>query len=389
MSKSIYPSNEKKSLPSKNEAKNVSQSIITSSAKLINRLVRHVFLPMAGPSIAIFIALLLGAILILAAGENPIEAYSALFRGALVGKGSILRTLRWMTPLLTTGLAAVVAFRGGMFNIGVEGSLWTGGLAAAVVGIYVTGLPPIILIPLSIITGAVVGGLWCWIPGIARAKYKVDEVVFTLMLNYIAILIVQYLIRYYLLDTTRLALSFADPETRFIQPAAELPWIVKDYQLSVGLFLALGLVLLFHFLFRRSVWGYENQVVGLNAIFARFGGVPIIRVAVLAMVISGALGGVTGAVEVLGNYHRFFGKFSVGLGFDGITIALMGKLSPIGVLISAFFLAVLKNGGAAMERGVDVSRNIVVVVQALVILFVTAERLFELFKFKQRHRAEE
>jgi general nucleoside transport system permease protein len=357
--------------------------------KGLKRIPRNILLPMLGPLLAIILALIIGAVFILFAGVNPFEAYGALFKGALIGEASLLRTLRWMTPLVISGLAASVAFRGGMFNVGVEGSLWVGGLASAIVGIYVTGLPAYIHIPLALAAGAVVGGLWCLVPGIARAKYKVDEVVFTLMLNYIAILSVQYLVRYYLLDSTRLSLSFADPETRFILPTAELPWINQTYQLSTGLFLSLGLVVLFYFIFKNSKWGYENRMTGLNALFARFGGVPILPIAVSAMVLSGALGGVTGAVELLGNYHRFFGKFSVGLGFDGVTIALMGNLNPFGVLISSFFLAALKNGGSAMERGVNVSRDIVKIIQALVLLFVTAQRLFEYLKLKKRERVEE
>ncbi len=357
--------------------------------RFLSILYRRVVQPMIGPIVAIFLALLVGAAVILIAKENPIKAYSALLNGAFGGTGSLLRTLRWTAPLMVSGLAAVVAFRAGMFNIGIEGSLWVGGLAATLIGVYISGLPSVIHISLSLIVGALVGGLWALGPGVARVKYKVDEVVFTLMLNYVAILLVQYLIRYYFLDTTRLALSFAEPETRYILPSAELPYLNEDYKLSISIIIAIALVILFYFIFKRSVWGYETHMTGLNMIFARFSGIPVVPVAIMAMVVSGALGGVTGALDVLGNYHKFFARFSAGIGFDGITIALMGKLNPIGVLISSVFLGALKNGGAAMERDVNVSRNIVVVIQGLVLLFVTAERLYEWLRLKRRERAEE
>ncbi len=350
---------------------------------------RRFIQPMIGPVVAILLAMIVGGIFIMIAGENPFKAYLALFDGAFGGTGSIMRTLRYTAPLMVSGLAAAVAFKGGMFNVGIEGSLWTGGLAATLVGVYVTGLPAFIHIPLCIIVGAIVGGLWCWIPGYAKAKFKVDEVVFTLMQNYIAILGVQYLIRYYFLDTTRLALSFAEPETRYVLPSAELPYINETYKLSIAILIAVGLAILFYFLFKRSKWGFENQMTGLNPIFARFSGVKVLPIAILAMVISGALGGITGSIDVLGNYHKFFARFSAGIGFDGITIALMGRLNPIGVVIASIFLGALKNGGAAMERDVNVSRNIVIVVQGLVLLFVTAQALYEWLRLRNRERVEE
>jgi ABC-type uncharacterized transport system permease subunit len=345
--------------------------------------------PVLGPLVAVVLALAVGAVLIIAAGESPLKAYKALILGAIGTGPGIMRTLRWFTPLVISGLAASVAFRGGMFNIGVEGCLWVGGLATTLVGIYATGLPSIIHIPLALAAGVVVGALWTFAPALARAKYQVDEVVFTLMLNYIATLIVIYLIRYYFLDQGIAGVTFSDPRTPYIQPSAELPWINATYELSIAPFIALILVVIFHYLFRHSIWGYETEVTGLNALFARFGGVKVVPVALWAMLVSGALGGLVGGMEVVGTYHKFFARFSVGTGFDGIAVALMGKLSPWGVLFSSIFFSILKEGGASMERGVNVSRNIVTVIQALVIFFVTAERFYEFLRLKRRARAEE
>lgn len=354
-----------------------------------NKYFRKILRPIIGPFLAIIIATLIGGILILLAGENPIKAYKALLDGAFVTGPSLLRTLRWTGPLIVSGLASAVAFRAGVFNAGVEGSLWVGGLAASLTGIYLNGLPIYLHIPLVFLVGALFGGLWAIIPAIVKVKLLVNEIVSTLMLNFIAVLLVQYLIRYHFfhVDPARTGMGaqlYAYPETDFIQKSAQLPWLNEQYKLSIAIFIALGFTLLTYLLFRHSKWGYECKMTGINPLFSRFGGVITGSVMIASMAISGALGGVVGSLEVTGNYHRFISTMSVGLGFDGISIAMMGKLHPLGILISSIFIAALKVGGAAMERDVDISRNIVIVIQGLVLLVVTTENLWSLSLIKRK-----
>ena len=191
------------------------------------------------------------------------------------------------------------------------------------------------------------------------------------------------------MDKARLAYSFTEAETQYIQHSAELPWLNKTYQLSSGLLIAIGLAILLHFLLKNSKWGYENKISGLNIIFARFSGMPILKIAASAMFVSGLLSGLTGAVLVMGDYHRFLAQFSINLGMDGITAALMGNLNPLGTLLSSFFMAILKNGGAAMELKVNVPYDLVTVVQASVLLFITSTRLLEYLKIKKVEHKED
>ncbi len=373
--------------PSQQRSEQTRRNDWRSSKGKINRLIGSILSPIVTPLLALVIALLIGGILIWFAGESPLRAYLAMLNGAFGSIESLMRTLRWTGPLILSGVAAAVAFRAGIFNVGVEGSLWVGGLAASLTGIYIVSLPGFIHIPLVFIAGALIGGVWAILPAIARAKFNVNEVVSTLMLNYIAVLMVQYLIRYYFyhVDPNRTGMGgelYAYPETSFIQPTAELPWINEANKLSIAIFIAIGFALITHLIFKWSIWGYESKLTGLNSIFARFGGIATTRVLISGMVISGSIGGVTGALEVTGNYHRFISTMSVGLGFDGIAIALMGKMNPVGIIISSILFAALKVGGAAMERGSDVSRNIVIIVQALILMFVTAESLSKFIVLK-------
>jgi simple sugar transport system permease protein len=331
--------------------------------------------------IAIVLAMLLGMILILIIGENPLLAYKELFWGGFGSIPSWLRTLRWSAPLIISGLASAVAFRAGMFNIGVEGSLWVGGLGAALAGIYLRGLPIYVHLPLALLSGIIAGGLWILPAAVAKARFQVNEVVFTLMGNYIAILLVRYLVRFQFLDPGEF-LSFA--RTPPIQASAEMPWLNETYELSGTIILSLLLVLLFALLLKRSIWGYETTIVGMNPVFAAYGGIRNMRVALIAMLLSGALGGLTGGTEVVGNFHNIHEKFSVGLGFEGINAAMIGQFNPFGVLIASLFLSGLRVGGQAMERNMALSRNIVLIIEALILLFITAQHLYTYFQIRRK-----
>ncbi len=348
--------------------------------RLANPNLRNLLQSMFDSLAAIIVAMVLGGVLILAVGENPLQAYSALLKGSFGSWPAFARTLRMASPLIMTGLAVVVAFRAGFIYLGMAGSLYWGALTAALIGIYIApAFPSLLHLPLALLAGAAAGGLWAFLPAFLRARWKVDEVVATLMLNYIAILMVDHLVYTYFQDpidgtNAERALTLPIPET------ARLPFLSEQYGLTMSILIGIGLVILLLWVYRRSTWGYEADMTGFNRRFALYGGVNTFKMAVTAMVISGMIAGLAGATESLGSYGRYVGGFSVGFGFDGLTAALMGRLNPLGTLLGAVFFGALKNGGASMEILTNIPRDMVVVIQGLILLTVTAQALFKFLR---------
>lgn len=338
---------------------------------------------------AILIAVLAGGLLLILVGVDPFTAYGALVKGAFGTWPAFARTLRTTSPVLFTGLAVVVAFRAGYIYLGMEGSLYWGALASALFGIYLSTYFPIFLqMPLSILAGCLAGGLWALLPAVLRARWKVDEVVSTLMLNYVAILLVDHLVYTYFQDprdgsSAERALTLPVPTT------ARLPFLSEPYGLTIAIVLGVLLTLLLVWVYARSVWGFEADMTGFNRKFAHYGGVNTVRMAIMSMVLSGVIAGLGGATESIGSYGRYIGGFSSDFGFSGVTVALMGRLSPIGTLLGALFFGALTNGGASMELAVSVPRDIVVVIQGLILLLVTAQSLFSLLRLGSKARPEE
>lgn len=338
---------------------------------------------------AIVIGLIFGAGLILIVGANPIEAYGALFKGAFGSWPAIARTLRTASPVIFTGMAVVVSFRAGFIYLGMEGSLYFGALGGALFGIYFTQyLPSFLHLPFSLLAGALAGALWAIIPAFLRAYWKVDEVVSTLMLNYIGILLVDHLVYTYFQDvrdgsSAERAFTLAVPET------ARLPFISEKFGLTFSVVLGVILALIFVWVYARSVWGFESDMTGFNRRFAHYGGINITRMAVVSMVLAGAIAGLGGASESLGSYGRYISGFSTDFGFSGVTVALMGRLNPLGTIVASIFFGGLTSGGASMELMVNVPRDMVVVVQGLILLVVTAQSLFAILKLGVKNRPEE
>lgn len=322
---------------------------------------------------ALALALLVAAAVLWASGGQPLTAFSALAQGAFGDLNSLLRTLAKATPLLFTGLAVALALRAGLFNIGAEGQLLVGGLAAAWVGFAVTGLPAFLHLPLCMAAGVVAGGLWAFVPGLLRAWRGAHEVIVTIMMNYIAIQMTHYLVNNPLKDPTTSATA-----TPRILPTAHL-WALTGEQartnFSAGFFLALLAALLVAFLLRRTALGYEIRAVGLGAEAARAAGIRIGRTLVTAMTLSGALAGLAGAVEVLAVHRRFYDQFSPGYGFDSIAVALLGGLHAGGITLSALLFGGLHSGAIAMEAAAGTPRQIAGIVQAVVIIAVGARYL--------------
>jgi simple sugar transport system permease protein len=318
--------------------------------------------------LTIVVALLMGALVIQLSGKDALEAYRMLFTSALGKRTAVADTLLAATPLIFTGLATAVAFRAGVFNVGVEGSLYMGAFAAAWVGFTLTGLPGWLVIPLAFILAGIVGGIWCLVPGYLKARLRVDEIVTTIMLNYVAILFTSYLV-----NGPFLVSGLANAMSEKIAPAAQLARLAPPSQLNLSFIIALAAVVVIGFLFRRTTLGYELRTVGANPLFARWSGMPLSSVILKVMFLSGLLGGLAGAGQVLGVHYRFVANFSPGFGFDGITIALLGRNSPIGTLFAALLFGVLRSGGSTMELFTDVPRDLISILEATIIFFVAID----------------
>ncbi|HZT42761.1 MAG TPA: ABC transporter permease [Chthonomonadaceae bacterium] len=343
------------------------------------------------PLLSVLAGLLLAGILIQASGYNVPAAYSALWTGAtglrsatgtpspttlffhLGGWSGALnlfvlaQSLARVTPLLLTGLAVALGLRAGLFNIGAQGQMTCGALAAAIAGQAggaLTGTPSLLKIGLILLLGGAAGALWGALSGLLKAARGVHEVLSTIMLNYIAANLAGYLVTHSLKDPHSMA-----AQTGRIAPSTWLPPLVPGSNLTAGLFLALIAVLLYAFLMRRTALGYEIRAVGLGAEAAQAAGTPVGRTLVTTLALSGALAGLAGAIEVLGIHHRYVQGIEGTYGFDGIAVALLGNLQAGGVAAAALFFGALANGATFMQLQTDVPDSVAVVVQAVVILF--------------------
>ncbi|MEM7355991.1 MAG: ABC transporter permease, partial [Acidobacteriota bacterium] len=317
--------------------------------------------------VAIASALAAGALLMLATGHDPIAAYRAMVDGALGGRGfaNLLATLARAVPIVGMGLAAAIALRGGFLNLGGEGQLVLGGVAAALVALYAP-LPAILLLPATLLGGALAGSAWAYLATVLERRFHVALLIGTLLLNYPARYLASYLASHPLRDVASgMAQTFRVPA------AIELPQMAGG-RLHAGAFLILALVLASHWILRRTRVGYELRMTGLNPRFARYGGVDTRRLGRRAMLTSGAIAGLVGSLEVLGTHHRFIDGALTGplYAWTGLMAALLAGSSPLGVLAAGLFFAGVHTGGFGMERGADVPRELSRVLQALMILLI-------------------
>ncbi len=330
------------------------------------------------PALAVFTALVIGAIIIMLTGYSFAEtmsAYRALLEGSVGSLRAISQSLTEATPLIFTGLAVAIAFRAGLFNIGGEGQLLMGGMLAVLAGFTFTGLPMFVHLPLAIICGAIGGAMWGFIPGLLKAKTGAHEVIVTIMLNYIAYRLVDYLLKSTLFQRE----GRNDPISKTIEESAELPalmaWLDPAMKVHLGLFVALGAAAFIWWLLFRTNTGFEFRAVGANPSAARYAGMSVAKVYILVMTIAGALAGLAGTSQVLGLLDRASPGFSAGLGFDGIAVALLGRSNPLGVVAAAFLFGGLNAGGQYMQANANVGIDLISVIQALIIIFVAAPAL--------------
>ncbi len=317
---------------------------------------------------AILLAFFVGAILILINKQNPLLAYRALLQGAFGKPYRIANTIQRAVPLTLTGLSVAVAFKAGVWNIGSEGQLYLGAFAAAWAGFTFEGLPWMIFIPLLILIGMLGGGLAGFIPGLCKAKYGMNEVITTIMLNSVFMLFTSYLVNYPF-KTAQGQMG----ATEKIALAARLSRMVRLSKLNTGMFFTIAFVFLMYYFMQKSSVGYEWKMLGENPLFARYAGISPTRHILLVMVISGALAGIAGALEVLGVHYRFIEAISPGYGYDGILIAMIAMHHPLGVVLVALMFGALKVGSLPMEQFSNVLAELIDVLQSIIILFVAAE----------------
>lgn len=327
---------------------------------------------------AIGIAILVGALFILLSGESPIEAYGALLKGALGSPKSIANTISKSIPLAFTGLAVALGSRCGMLNIGAEGQLHAGAMAAVLTVLSLSAFPAPIVLIVSIIAGILAGMIVGGIPGFFKARLNTNEVIVAIMLNYICTLFTSWLVN------GPVKSDGSTAQTEVLPEGVWLGRLIPQTQLTTALFILIAAaVLMYIFLWKTSV-GYQLRAVGANPSAAGTAGIRVKTYMIMAMVLSGGLAALAGITEVFGKYHRFIEGFSPSFGFTGIAVAILGRNHPAGVLLTALLFGIMDMGALRMSRVTDVSTNMVTVVQSLVILLVAAPELIKWNKKRKR-----
>jgi len=315
-------------------------------------------------SAALGAALVVSGVIVLLSGGNPLIAFGALAEGAFGSLDGLSEVAVKTCPLLLTGLAITVAFRAGAWNIGAEGQLVLGGMAMAIFGTRLDMLPGALALVLCLLAAAFAGAAWAAIAALLKVYRNVNEIISTIMLNFIALYLVGYFVQGPFMEA-----GGRYPQTDAISAALWMPRL-SPYRIHLGLVFGVMLAAAAQFLLYRTVVGYEMRAAGLNRGAAHLAGIDVNRRLLLALLISGALAGFAGAVEVSAITRRMYENFSPGWGFTAIAVALLGRLNPLGIVVAAFFFGALDAGSNAMQRSAGVSSVLVSVIQATVILFL-------------------
>ena len=327
------------------------------------------------PAISIVLGLVVGAIVMFISGYDPVKGYVALWNGIFGDIYNFGNTIRTITPYILSGLAVAFAFRTGLFNIGVEGQLLMGWLAAAYVGYAIEGLPRIVHLPLALLAAAIAGAIWAFLVGFLKAKFQVHEVISSIMLNYAALHITNDIIK---------RLSGGGFKTPTVLESATLrnDWlrsITDNSSMHLGIIVALIMVIVMWFILEKTTRGFELKAVGFNKNAAEYSGMSVNKNIILAMTISGVFAGLAGAMEALGTFQNASIKAAAsGIGFDGIAVALLGANTPLGVVFGATLFGSLKNGAINMPNEAGIPTEIVSIIIALIIFFVACGYIIRL-----------
>ena len=320
-------------------------------------------------------ALLVGALFIVLTGSNPLTAYGVMMSGPFTSSYGFSETLVRTTPLLLVGLGIIISFRSGILNIGGEGQMLMGAVAAAAVALALPDWPAIVLMPLVLLGGATAGGIWGGLAGWLKARLAVNEILSTVMLNQIAAQLYLFIIRLFLIDPQEVAYGTGVPQTALLTNAVWFDRLMPGTRLHTGFLLAVVLAILVYILLWRTTAGFRMRAVGEGPDAARYAGIRVEIYLVIAMALAGGFAGLAGAVEVTGVHHRALEDISAGYGFSGIVAALFGRLHPLGVIPASVLFGALILGADMMQRAVAIPAAIVLVIQGLVILFVVSADL--------------
>lgn len=356
------------------------------------KLLRHVelqaILRLLTPLLAASLALLIGAVMLLMLGTNPFQAYSAMVVGAFGSTNSLADSLVKATPLLFVGLGICIAFRGGVLNIGGEGQLVAGAVAATVVALSLPGLPSWAIIPLCLSVGVLAGAIWGGIPGALKAYLNVNEILSTIMMNMIAVQGMNFLLRGPLMDPIQVEVGSFIPQTARLPRTADLPRLVPT-RLHIGAGLAVILALTVYIFLWRTTIGYRIRAVGLNPNASRVAGIHVKRYMMVSLLLGGALAGLGGSVQVLGLHHRMFTDgsatgFTGSAGFNGIVTALFGGLHPLGAIPASILFGALLVGANQMQRVMQVPSAFITALNGLVVIFVVGSDILSRRRAQRR-----
>jgi ABC-type uncharacterized transport system permease subunit len=330
------------------------------------------------PVLSVLGALLLGALLLLVSGHDPLAVYGAMFGGAFGSGNGLAETLVKTIPLLLTGLGVSIAFRMLLWNIGAEGQLHLGAIAATGTALYlVPGAPALVIIPAMVLAGAIGGALWALIPGVLKAYFKVNEIITSLLLNYVAILFSEYLVY----GPWKNPQGFGFPGTAPLPDAAWLPRIAAT-RVHLGLLFGLIAAALLFVILRRTWWGYEIRVIGENERAARYAGINIVRNILLVMALSGALAGIAGMSEVAGVAHQLQRDLSPGYGYTAIIIAWLAKLNPWAIVLVSFLFAGLLVGGDQLQISMGLPAAIAPMLQGTILFFLLGGEVLARYRIR-------
>ncbi len=316
------------------------------------------------PIVSVLVAFGIGCIIIASLGKSPFQSIQFLLMGAFGSPSNIATTLVKATPLIFTGLCACFAYRCGVFNLGGEGQFIIGACVAVWVGVTwgITGIPGTLL---CIFLGTIAGGIWGMLPGILKIARGLNEIIVSIMLNYVATLFMG-------LMYTSLLREGSVPQTPAVPDTTQLSRIFPDIRITWGIVIAIVAALVIHYFLFNTSNGFRLRAVGLNSTAARFNGFAVNRYVLLSFIVSGAIAGLGGSVELLGTQYRLMSGFGLGFGFDGVAIALIAQLNPIATVFVAYFFAVLRTGATTMQVGSGVPTSVIDIIQAMVIVFAVA-----------------
>ena len=340
------------------------------------------------PVFATIAALLVGAIMLLLLKVNPIEAYKAMWDGAFGSQNALAETLVKATPLLLVGLGICISFRGDVINIGGEGQMIVGAILGTLIGITLVDWPGWAVIPVALLTGFIGGAIWGGIPGVLKAYFRVNEILSTVMMNAIAVQLMNFLLRGPMIDPSQAELASKIPQTARLLDTFRLPrWVPT--RLHLGALIAVVLAFLVYILLWRTTWGYRIRAVGQNPDASKYAGVKVRNYIVLALILSGAFAGLAGVMQVYGVNYRMItdgsaSGFTGSAGFNGIVAALFGGLHPIGTIPASILFGALLVGANKMQRVVQVPSALITALNGLVVVFVVASEIWR--RRRQRRR---